>query len=65
MTKLVIDLRPSEKKALQRLAYDERRKIDAQAAHLVCCELARRSLWQLPSEPAVELEVANAGNVAR
>jgi hypothetical protein len=49
MTKLTIELRPSERKALREIAYLERRDLHDQAAHLVRCELARRGLLVDPS----------------
>ena len=55
MAKLMIELRPSERKALQRSAYDERRKVQDQAAHFIRLELARRGVvlpTQLDAEPA-------------
>lgn len=51
MPKLTIQLRPSERKALRESAWQERRRIDEQAAHLVRLELQRRGL--LPSDGPV------------
>jgi hypothetical protein len=59
VAKVTIVLRPSERKALQKAAYLDRRKVDAQAAHLIRIELERIGL--LPSEPRqLEAETANA-----
>jgi hypothetical protein len=62
VSKVTIELRPSERKAIKDLAYLERRKPQDQVAHLVRCELERRGLvpQRLPvADPA--LEPAHAG----
>jgi hypothetical protein len=59
VSKLTIDLRPSERKALKRLAYDERRKVQDQAAHLLRQKLAESGLLVLPAEMGTNAQEAD------
>jgi aspartyl-tRNA synthetase len=60
MAKVTIELRPSERKALQKAAYLDRRKVDAQAAHLVRRELERAGFLEIETPLDTPLEPANA-----
>jgi hypothetical protein len=50
VTKLVIELRDTEKRALETVAREERRDLHNQAAHLVRLELERRGLLHITAD---------------